>query len=53
MMELQSGTMAASIQDTTEDFSILVLHPKEKEWYEERQTCEDVIAKSTEFTIFI
>ena len=46
-------SMAASIQDTTEDYSILVLHPKEKEWYEERQTCEDVIAKSTEFTIFI
>ena len=41
-----SISMSESIQDATEDYSTLVLHPKEEQWYNERRTCEDVIAKS-------
>ena len=35
--------MGRSIVDSTNDFQRQVLHLKEKIWYDERKTCEDVI----------
>ncbi len=46
---ISSAFMNESIQDATENYGSLVLHPIEMQWYEERTTCEDVIAKSKYF----
>ena len=40
------ATPSSTIQDVTSDYSAKVLHPMEKQWYEERETYEQVFAKS-------
>jgi hypothetical protein len=47
-----SISMSESIQDATGDYTDLVLHPLEEQWYKERKTCENVLAKSTHFISF-
>ena len=46
------ATPSTSIQDITNDYSTKVMHPLEKKWYEERETYEQVLAKSKSLILY-
>ena len=45
-------SMHQSIKNASDDYSSKVLHPIELQWYKDRSTCEDIIAKSKNFNLF-